>query len=114
MRYIILCFVNVILMVTGQMLFRTGAYGRSFDSIIAIFKVVSSPIVIAGLFVYAITTVLWLYILSKVPISFAYPIQALAIPLVLIMANFVLRESVPPTRWIGAGIIFVGLILVTR
>jgi len=100
------------LLVTGQILFRLGVDNRSFGSIPIIINIVLSPVVLAGLVVYGVSTVLWLYILSRMPISHAYPIMALAYPAVMILAKIVFCEDISITRWIGVAIIMFGVVLV--
>ena len=114
MKYTFLCLANVILVVIGQVLFKMGVEGKFFASITDIIKIMFSPIVLSGLIIYAFTTILWLYILSKVPINRAHPIQALAYPIMLIMAKILFNESIPVIRWIGVGIIVVGIIVIVQ
>ena len=114
MKNIILCLLNVLLMVTGQIIFKYGMKDKVIDSVPAIIKAVLTPVILSGLVVYAFTTFLWLYILSKIPISYAYPIQALAFPIVLIMSYFIFKEVIPITRWIGIIVIFIGVFFVVR
>lgn len=79
------------------------------DSISSIVSTMFSPIILSALCLYAGTTVLWLYILSKMKISEAYPIQALAFPLVLIASSLLFKEVIPWNRWVGVLIIFIGV-----
>lgn len=108
-RMIGLCFLNTMLMVSGQMLFKIGSRGKDMGSVMGIIQTMFSPVIIAALCLYAGTTVLWLYILSKMNISEAYPIQALAFPIVLIFSAIVFKEVIPWNRWVGVVIIFVGV-----
>ena len=114
MKYTVLCLVNVILLATGQIVFKHGAKDKIIDSVPAAISVLFSPVVLVGLALYASATMLWLYILSRVPLSFAYPIQALAFPLVLVLSLLVFRETVPATRWIGLVIILIGVFIAAR
>lgn len=114
MRMIILCFLNTILMATGQILFKFGSLGKNIGSIVDIIKLFFTPIVFIALCLYACTTGLWLYILSKVPISFAYPIQALAFPLVLVVSMFLFKEIIPMSRWLGVALICIGVFISVR
>lgn len=114
MKMTLLCLLNTMLMVIGQMLFKIGSKGKEFNSIISIISVLFSPVVLLALCLYAGTTVLWLYILSKVEISYAYPIQALAFPIVLVMSSFVFHEQIPLNRWIGALIVFAGVFIAVK
>jgi len=114
MKYTLLCFLNAISLVGGQMLFKLGMKDKTIDSVPAIIRALFTPLVLLGLVLYALTTMLWLYILNKVPISRAYPIQALAFPLVAIISFLFLKETIPIYRWIGIGIIFAGVIIVAQ
>ncbi|MDG5852749.1 EamA family transporter [Clostridium beijerinckii] len=114
MKMILLCFGNTLLMVTGQILFKIGSTGKNIDNIFDIIKLFFTPIVFFALCLYACTTGLWLYILSKIPISFAYPIQALAFPIVLFASMFLFKEEIPISRWIGIIFICVGVFISTK
>jgi drug/metabolite transporter (DMT)-like permease len=114
MKYMLLCVLNVVSLAVGQMLFKIGMKDKVIDSVSAMIKITLTPFVFSGLVLYAFTAMLWLYILSKVPISRAYPIQALAYPLVLILAKVVFNESITISRWVGIGIIVVGIIVVAQ
>jgi len=114
MKYLFLCLLNVALLVTGQTLFRAGVGNQNFTSVFEIIKIMFSPLVFAGLVLYALTTILWLYILSVMPLSRAYPIQALAFPTVLIISKVLFNEDVSFIRWAGAGVIFIGVVLIAQ
>lgn len=109
MKDIILCLINTFLMVCGQMLFKLGSQNRSITKFSDIITLLFSPTILLALCVYAGTTMLWLYILSRVKISLAYPIQALAFPVVLIASALIFGEEIPVNRWIGVIIICVGV-----
>ena len=114
MKMTLLCLLNTALMATGQMLFKYGSSGKSITGIMDIIRLFFSPVVFCALCLYAATTGLWLYILSRVPISFAYPIQALAFPLVLLASMLIFKESISVTRWIGVRVIVCGVMIATR
>jgi drug/metabolite transporter (DMT)-like permease len=114
MKYILLCILNVIALAGGQMLFKTGMKDRVIDSFFDMFKTLFTPFVFSGLVLYAFTAMLWLYILNNMPISRAYPIQALAYPLVLLLAKALFDENISMTQWVGVGVIFIGVILIAK
>lgn len=114
MKMTLLCLLNTALMVTGQILFKVGSQGKTLAGISDMIKLMFSPVVLVALCLYAGTTMLWLYILSKVDISFAYPIQALAFPVVMIVSAFMFHEQIPTIRWVGVVIIFIGVLLVVQ
>lgn len=114
MKMTLLCLLNTALMATGQMLFKYGSQGKNITGILDIIRLFFSPVVFCALCLYAATTGLWLYILSRVPISFAYPVQALAFPLVLMASMLVFKENISVTRWIGVAVIVCGVVIATR
>ncbi len=59
-------------------------------------------------------TILWLHILKNYPLSSAYPMTCLSFVFGLLAAWIFLGESIPLTRWLGVGIIIVGVCFVAK
>ncbi len=57
--------------------------------------------------------IFWLGVISRVDLSFAYPLLALNYVIILIPSRILLNESVSPVRLIGALIIVIGVIIIT-
>jgi drug/metabolite transporter (DMT)-like permease len=76
--------------------------------------VVQQPYVWSGLFLFGLSALVWLLVLSRASLSFAYPFAALTYVLILLFDQFVLDETVPPLRWAGVAFIGVGIILVSQ
>jgi drug/metabolite transporter (DMT)-like permease len=55
----------------------------------------------------------WLGVISRVELSFAYPLLAMNYVILLIPARFLLNEMITPTRIVGALIIVAGVIVIT-
>ncbi|MNH31912.1 putative 4-amino-4-deoxy-L-arabinose-phosphoundecaprenol flippase subunit ArnE [compost metagenome] len=109
MAYIVLL-VNVLLLVSGQLLWKAGM-NKLDTAKDGWMPLLWSPHIWSGLVLYGIATVLWLYVLKKLPLSLAYPLQSMAYIFALVAAVFIFHESVPMQRWIGAAIILVGVIV---
>lgn len=77
-----------------------------------IIKAATSPWVIIGLCVFAISAVAWLATLSKVPLSIAYPFNALGFLAILTSSAVVLGERTNMWTWIGTCCVIAGLIVV--
>lgn len=88
------------------MLFRIGAQGR-----IALSQFVNWPI-LAGISLYGISTLLWIYTLSRLPLKNVYPFTALTFVVVYGAAVLVLGERPTWRGFVGIGIVLVGLYLV--
>ena len=76
--------------------------------------VVQQPYVWSGLFLFGLSALVWLMVLSRASLSFAYPFAALTYVLILLFDQFVLDETVPPLRWAGVAFIGIGIILVSQ
>ncbi len=68
----------------------------------------------AGLGLIGTGALFWLAAISRVDLSWAYPMLAMGYLLTLIFAPLLLREQVPLIRWVGALVIVVGIYLISR
>ena len=66
----------------------------------------------AGLAIYAVEMVIWLRILSEVPISIAFPIASLNFLGVALASWWLLGERLGDMQWAGAGLVTIGVALV--
>lgn len=107
--YLLLIALNTVILVIGQFLWKTGMTKKEadFSSVFGILKLLFSPYIFSGLVMYGFATVLWLFILSKVQLSVAYPLQSFAYLFTVIGAYFVFGE--PITLWKVVGVLFIML-----
>lgn len=61
-----------------------------------------------------LATILWFYILRHYPLSEAHPLTCLSFVFGLLASAWFLHEPIPVTRWIGVGIIMVGVYFVVK
>lgn len=66
----------------------------------------------AGLALFGISAVFWLVVLSKVPLSFAYPFVGLSYIVIVLVARVILHEHVPLLRWVGVAVVALGIAIV--
>ena len=59
-------------------------------------------------------TILWGFILKYFEFSVVYPITAFAYIFGMLAAVFIFHETVPPTRWIGVGLIILGAFFIAK
>ena len=76
--------------------------------------VVTTPAIWAGLFLFGVSAVVWLAVLSRTSLSFAYPFASLSYVLILLADKFVLNETIPALRWAGVFCIVAGIVLVAQ
>lgn len=68
-----------------------------------------NPYFWVALFIYGAATVLWVFTLSRVPLSRAMPFVALTFAIVPIVSVFALGERLNLAYWIGVAIIAAGV-----
>jgi drug/metabolite transporter (DMT)-like permease len=72
------------------------------------------PWIWAGLFLYAVSILIWLSVLSKVPVSVAYPFSSLGFIITALIGALFLAETITPSRIVGILFIAVGLFCMGR
>lgn len=107
---------SVLLNALAQILLKAGM--KNFNNIdlknniMQTFLSISlNPYIISGFISYGISIILWLWVLSKVDVSLAYPFQALGYIVVTILAWLIFQENVNMTRIIALIFITLGLII---
>jgi drug/metabolite transporter (DMT)-like permease len=75
---------------------------------------VSNASVLVGTLMMMAYFGLYAFALSKADISFVLPITAMSYLFVATLAKYFLHEPVSPARWIGAGVITLGVVIVAR
>lgn len=76
--------------------------------------VATTPAVWAGLVLFGLSAVVWLAVLSRTSLSFAYPFASLTYVLILLADRFLLHQEVPGLRYLGVACIVVGIVLVAQ
>lgn len=103
---------------TGELLFkigmnRIGSFDFSGSSIRAVLpRILLNPFIWIGFIGFGLGAVFWLAVLSRAPLSIAYPILALSYFVVVVEARFILHERVTWKRILGVSIIVIGVIVV--
>jgi len=121
-KSVILLLVAVLLGVLGQLLLKMGMiqvgaleFEGGLAGLIRVgIRVFSNLKVLGGFASYGISSLFWIIVLSKIDLSLAYPMLALNYVLVPLTAWLFLSEQVPPTRWLGIGVVIIGVIIISR
>jgi drug/metabolite transporter (DMT)-like permease len=92
----------------GQLEFKQGANNLQFD----IKLLLTNYHLIAGIVVYSVSTVLYVYALNKENLSILYPIIATSYIWTLIFSKIFLKEPVGLTSWTGVFFILLGVTLI--
>jgi drug/metabolite transporter (DMT)-like permease len=106
----------ILLAATGQLMLKHGmqvatarAHANGGSLVLA---AATSPMVLGGLAVFAVSAVAWLAVLSKVPLSIAYPFNALGYLIILTASVVLLHERTNLLTWGGSMLVVSGLIIV--
>lgn len=117
MIYLIL--VSVFLGAVGQVLVKYGAVNLQLNfavkalipSILGILK--NGPVML-GTISYALSFLIWIKVLSKVELSYAYPMVSIGYILTMFFSYFLFKENISLIRIAGVGFIIIGVILVAK
>jgi drug/metabolite transporter (DMT)-like permease len=115
-----LIFTGVMLNAAAQILMKAGtnAIGHfefSVDNIVPIgWKLATEWHILVALGCYALSVVVWILALSRVPVSIAFPMLSMAYVVNAIAAWYLLGEAFSPTKLVGMGVIILGVIIISR
>ena len=101
---------------TGQVMLKHGmqiASARAADSGGSLaLRAATSPWVLLGLVVFGVSAVAWLAALARVPLSVAYPFNALGYIVILTASVVLLHERANVLTWVGSLMVVSGLLIV--
>lgn len=78
------------------------------------FQILTNKFLLIGFALYGMGSILWLFIIKKLPISVAYPAVSLSYVVVVILSYFFFKEEINLTKIFGISLIFVGIIFLFR
>lgn len=93
-----------------------NSLGISVNSIVKIikfiFRLALVPWVWLGLFFSTASLFIWLFVLSKVDLNFAFSVDSLHYVLIALTSKMILKEKVGLLRWLGTICIMLGVLFV--
>ena len=75
-------------------------------------SIITSPLVLAGLICFGLSALFWLFVLSKIPLSTAYPFVAFGIVITAASGRILLGEPITALKALGIGLIVSGVVAV--
>ena len=120
MNYLPLIMLGVMLNAAAQLFLkegmrRIGHFEFIWANIVPIgFMVAGNLFVLAGLTCYVVSVGVWLLVLSRVEVSFAYPLLSVGYIVNAVAGYYLFQENLSLTRITGILIICVGVYFVTR
>ena len=117
MSVLMLILASVVLAVFGQLSLKRGMANvgtLSVNDLLTsrIFSVITEKFVIFGLMRYFVASGLWLVVLSREELSFAYPLIALGYVFTAILAKVLFNESLTLVKVMGILLIVAGAYLI--
>ncbi len=115
-----LIFTGVMLNAAAQILMKAGtnAVGHfefSAGNILPIgLKLATEWHIVTALFCYALSVIIWILALSRVPVSIAFPMLSMAYIVTAVAAWYMLGEAFSLTKVVGIGVIILGVIIISR
>ena len=119
-RYLPLIVFGVLLNASAQLALKQGMRRIGyFDFAVEnlgriLLAVAASPHILAGLACYGVSVAVWLLVLSRVEVSFAYPMLSIGYVVTALAGHAFFHEPLGVARWSGIVVICAGVWLVTR
>lgn len=111
---------GVLLNAAAQLLLKAGtnAVGHfefHLDNLVPVgLKLALEPHILGGMVCYAVSLVVWIMALSRVPVSIAYPMLSIGYVINAFVAWQWFGEALAAQKLLGIGFIVVGVFLVAR
>lgn len=120
MKNFLLILFSVLLAVLGQFFLKKGMLGigqiplNLGTPFFLLKKVFTNLGLFFGFFLFAVSSITWLVVLSRVDLSFAYPMVSTGYILALFISWKFLGEEISLLRWMAVVVICIGVFLLSR
>jgi multidrug transporter EmrE-like cation transporter len=119
---IVLILSGVSLSAIAQVVLKLGASGPRVQSLLAdkasptylLAAMAGNAYLWLGLMLYGLSALIWLLVLARVDVSFAYPFVGIGFILTMLFGAIFLSEAVGPIRILGTLLVVFGVMLVSR
>jgi multidrug transporter EmrE-like cation transporter len=119
-RYIPLILSGVLLNAFAQVflkqgMIKVGHFAFTWSNVLPVaMSVGSNSFIILGLCCYVVSFVLWMLVLSRVEVSFAYPFLSVGYVVTALAGYLAFNERLSLTRILGIALICLGVVLISR
>jgi len=109
----------IILGILGQICLKFGAnFFKTIDlsslSASSLLPLFTNPYVVFGVIAYMSSAVFWILTLTKVELSFAYPLISVSYVVVSLLSAVLFNEKITVMRWLGIILIALGAFFISR
>lgn len=115
-----LILLDVALNVAGQLslkfgMSKMGNFSLTLPALSSVFfRAATNPFVVLGLFCYGLGFMVWLIVLAKAEVSYAYPMISLGYVFTAVLAWQLFGENVTAFRMVGILVTCLGVFLIAR
>ena len=106
---------SVIAGVGGQFFLKSGALKlgqlTANNAVSHVIAIATTPELVIGLCCYGVGAVLYILLLTRVPLSVLAPAVAMQYVFSMMLGRFVFNEQIPVVRLVGLGLIICGVVL---
>lgn len=120
MKYLPIILLGVLLNAAAQLslkegMRRIGHFDFVWSNMVPVgLQAAGNLFVLFGLFLYVVSVAVWLMVLSRVEVSFAYPLLSVGYIVNAVAGYYLFQENLSLTRITGILIIVIGVYFVTR
>ena len=113
MRFIIIL-IPILISAIAQIVLKIGIGSATISGRLADYfiKTLTTPLVLLGLGLYGLGALLWLVVLSREDVRFAFPLVSLAYIIAIFLSAIFLKEQVNWARVIGPALIMAGIFVI--
>lgn len=109
MKYVLLAS-SMLLAIVGQFFLKKGILVSTLTpNLESILRTILSPFVLLGFIAYGASSIIWLFVLQKFPLSTAYPAISLTYIAIVLISFYVLKEPISSLKIIGIFLIITGV-----
>ena len=112
MQFFLLIALYIVLNSSGQLLIKMGALQLTHNH--AFFELIKNYKLITGIFLFGLSFLTWIVILTKNDLSYAFPFAVgLGYASVIVLSVLVLKEPVSLIQWSGILLVGIGIIIMS-
>lgn len=119
MKAILFLVCSLLFGITGQLMLKGGMIEVGRISLLkgniikTIFKMFTNRFVFIGVIIFGFSMIFWLFALSELELSYAYPMVSVSYVLIALSSKILFKENVTKKRWLSIAVICLGVILVS-
>lgn len=106
----------------AQVILKVGALkipsekftGLNGDTALAFLSVLFSKYIFTGILIYVFSAAMWIWVLTKVDISLAYPFISLSFIITLGFGVTLFQEPLTSMKLLGTAVIMLGCVIITK